>query len=75
MPAVLAYCSIRFWMPRTDIGLPLQRPFDTRKTLFVLEPGLILPRFSGHIEKPQVNRGMIGGCVHETEPKEIRYSI
>ena len=31
---------------------------------------LILPRFSGHIEKPQVNRGGIGG-VHEKEPKEI----
>jgi len=43
--------------------------------LGVREGILILPRISGHIEKPQVKRGNTGGCVHETEPKEIRYSI
>ena len=32
---------------------------------------VILPQFSGHIDKPHVNRGARGECVHETEPKEI----
>jgi hypothetical protein len=31
---------------------------------------LILPRFSGHLERPQVNIRGRGG-VHEKEPKEI----
>ena len=30
---------------------------------------LILPRFSGHLDRPQVNRR--GGGVHETESKEV----
>ena len=39
-PVLWAEYSLRFWMPRTDSGFPVQRPWSTKKICLALTRSL-----------------------------------